>query len=167
MARDILYSMCWEDPELVKEALQINKNDTVVSISSGGENVFALLLDNPKEIIAIDSNIQQIYLTKLKAAAIKELDYDTFIKLLGYKKSNNRVKYFEKCKKSLSEENIQYWENHLLYIQKGIIHCGRFENYIKRFRTLFLPLILSREQNNKYLKLNNLLFINISYEDIL
>ena len=156
MARDILYSMCWEDPELVKEALKINNNDKVISITSGGENVFALLLNNPKELIAIDSNIQQIYLTQLKAAAIKELDFNEFIEFLGYKESDNRIIYFKKCRKHLSTKSIKYWENNLYYIQQGIIHCGRFENYIKKFRTLFLPLILSREQIDKYLKLNTL-----------
>jgi len=148
--------MCWEDPELMKESLKINNNDKVVSITSGGENIFALLLENPKELIAVDSNIQQIYLTQLKAAAIKELNYNAFIEFLGYREANNRIEYFEKCKKHLSSKNIQYWETHIHYIQNGIIHCGRFENYIKRFRKLLLPLILSKKQINRFLDLNTL-----------
>ena len=88
----ILYSMCWEDPEVVISALNISKKDSVLSIASGGENIFAILLKNPKRLIAIDNNKHQMYLTKLKAFAIKELNFEEFVEFIGIKKSKRRNK---------------------------------------------------------------------------
>ena len=44
----ISYSQCWEDPDVLIEGLNISEKDTVLSIASGGDNTFAMLLKNPK-----------------------------------------------------------------------------------------------------------------------
>ena len=56
---DILYAQCWEDPQIDREAFNIGPDDVVFSITSGGCNVLAFLLDNPRKIIALDLNPYQ------------------------------------------------------------------------------------------------------------
>ncbi len=52
--RDILYSQCWEDPEMDRIAFKIKPGDTVFSITSGGCNALAFLLDDPEKVICLD-----------------------------------------------------------------------------------------------------------------
>ncbi len=148
--------MCWEDPQILTKALHISKKDVVLSIASGGENVFALLLKNPKKVIAIDSNLEQIYLVSLKGAAIKALSFEEFAEFIGLAGSRRRIYYFEQCKKYLTKDEIQFWNTHKREIIKGIIYCGKFESYLQVFRTYILPLILTKEQIHHYLCLSTL-----------
>src|SRR3989344_4631170 len=117
----ILYSMCWEDPGVLLEALNISRKDKVLSICSGGENIFALLLKDPKKIVAIDISKEQIYLTRLKAVAIQNLGFDEFIQFLGFKKCEDMGALFEKLKRSLDEEDLIYWTSSIDKIKLGVI----------------------------------------------
>ena len=65
----ILYSQCWEDPELRAEALTVTAADDVLSIASAGDNSLALLPDGPRSVTAIDSNPEQLHLLELKMVA--------------------------------------------------------------------------------------------------
>ena len=71
----IAYSMLWEDSEVLVKALEINKNDNVISVASSGCNVLALLLQEPKSITAIDLNPAQIHFFKLKIKGIENLSH--------------------------------------------------------------------------------------------
>ena len=127
-----------------------------MSISSGGENVFAILLKNPKKVVAIDINKEQIYLTKLKVAAIRNLDFNKFVQFIGFKKSPNRISLFDKIKESLSNDELIYWNTHQEEINTGIIHTGKLERYLGKFRKFLLPLVISKSSLNRFLQLNTL-----------
>ena len=150
MQNDILYSLCWEDPNILLQALKISRKDNVLSIASGGENIFAILLKNPAKVVAIDNNSYQIYLVKLKIAAIKALGFQEFIQFLGFNSSISIIQSFEKCKRYLSKEELNYWENNTKIINNGIVHCGKFEKYLYQFRKYVLPLVLSKKEIKKY-----------------
>ena len=79
----INYSQCWEDPLLLNEALEINAQDTVLSITSGGDNTLFLLLKQPKKIVSIDFNPVQNYLLELKIATLKALPHGEVLEFLG------------------------------------------------------------------------------------
>ena len=152
----ILYSMCWEDPEILHRALEISDKDNVLSIVSGGENLLAILLKNPKNVLGIDINKEQIYLAKLKIAAIKNLGFEEFVQFLGFKNCNNRIDLLNKLKESLTNEEIKYWKNNIVAIRKGVIHCGKFERYLEKFRKYFLPLIISKKNIDNFINLESL-----------
>lgn len=141
----INYSQCWEDPNLLNEALALNSNDTVLSITSGGDNTIFLLLNNPQKITSLDLNSAQNYLLELKLAAAKSLNYDEFLEFTGVKKSSERIELFNKIKHSLSPEVYQWWTIRQDSIVGGIIHCGRFEKFLSMFRRYILPLVHSRK----------------------
>ena len=92
----INYSQCWEDPVILNEALAINSQDTVLSITSGGDNTLALLLQHPQRIISIDFNKTQNYLLELKIAAIQALNHEELLEFLGANKSYHREELFKK-----------------------------------------------------------------------
>ena len=152
----ISYSMCWEDPQILSEALKISKQDSILSIVAGGENILSLLLKNPKNVVGIDISKEQIYLTKLKISCIKNLEFEEFVGFIGIKFSNNRLEIFNRIKKSLEKEEVDYWENNLDLIKSGIVNCGKFERYLEKFRKYFLPLIISKKRINEFLLLDSL-----------
>ena len=125
----ILYSQCWEDILILTRGLEIKSDDVILSIASGGDNSLALLLENPKSVIAIDQNPVQIYLVELKKAAIKYLDYENFIRFLGVRHDNNRWRTYLKLRSFLTDSAAHYWDNNRKNINRGIVHIGKFEKY--------------------------------------
>jgi S-adenosylmethionine-diacylglycerol 3-amino-3-carboxypropyl transferase len=137
----IHYAQCWEDPRTLRNALKIIPQDNVLSIASGGDNSFALLLQNPKSLTALDKNPAQIYLVELKMQAIKLFDYDDFIFFIGARPSRKRRQLYLQLRPYLSNQAQKYWDVKEDTISKGVIHCGKFEHYFALFRRLVLPLI--------------------------
>jgi len=145
----IYYSQCWEDPEILAQALEIRSDDTVLSVTSGGCNTLALALKGPKHIVALDVNPAQNYLLELKIAAIKSLGYEEFLKFIGISESIDRLVIFEGIKPQMSTEAQLWWSSRTNLIQIGILHIGKFEKYLSTFRNFFLPFIHSQETINQ------------------
>lgn len=141
----IQYAQCWEDPRTLTQALAVNPEDTVVSIASGGDNTFALLLGNPRSITAVDRNPAQIFLTELKMCAIQTLEYDDFVAFVGARPCKARQELYAYVRPSLTSKARSYWDTQTSAIRRGVIHCGKFERYFRRFRQMVLPLIHSRK----------------------
>ena len=144
----IKYSQCWEDTDVLVSALILEDDDEVLSITSGGDNSLALSGFTKKRLISIDMNIHQNYLLELKLLSIKELEYDEVIKFFGILYSNERIKYYNSIKEKLSNGSLNFWNNNLHLIKKGIIHIGKFENYFRIFRVFVLRL----SGNKKHVK---------------
>lgn len=128
--RRIAYSTCWEDFDIIKDALKLKKRDTILSITSGGCNVLNFLIYNPKKIIAVDFNPNQNHILKLKIEAIKHLNHKEFIELLGIVKSNRSIDIYNKIRKYLPKETQAFWDRNSRIIKKGITYNGRQERYI-------------------------------------
>ncbi len=152
----INYSQCWEDPIVLNEALAINSQDIVLSVTSGGDNSLVLLLKKPYKVISIDSNAVQKYLLELKGAAIGFLSHEELLEFLGVKKSCRRKELFEKVEKHLSLEAASWWNKHRLLIERGVIHVGRFEKFLNSFRCYILPLIHSKKTVEAFLNTQSL-----------
>lgn len=128
---DVLYSQCWEDPQIDRRAFAITPDDTVFSITSGGCNVLTFLLDNPQRIIALDVNPYQNYLLDLKIAAFQKLTYDQMLEFFGVRRSESRVLLYLRLRSAMRPESRQYWDAQPKKIAAGVIHCGRYEQYMQ------------------------------------
>lgn len=162
----INYSQCWEDPIVLNEALAINSQDIVLSITSGGDNSLALLLKKPRQIISIDSNVAQKYVLELKVAATEALSYEELLEFLGVRKSSRREEFFKKIEKHLSLEAASWWNEHRSFIKQGLIHTGRFEKFLSSFRYYILPLIHSRKTVETFLNTQSLQSQRDFYENV-
>lgn len=138
---DILYGQCWEDPEMDRIAFGTKRGETIFSISSGGCNALAFLLDNPAEVICLDLNPFQNYLLSLKMNAFKKLEYNEVLEFFGVHPSTRRLEYFEKIKPALPEAERKYWTNKKADLSIGIIHCGKYERYMHLLKRVFNLLI--------------------------
>jgi S-adenosylmethionine-diacylglycerol 3-amino-3-carboxypropyl transferase len=132
--RDVLYAQCWEDPSLDRRALDINSDDDVFSITSGGCNLLAFLLDNPRKVIALDANTHQNFLLELKIAAFRSLEYKELLEFVGVTESSRRAGLYARLQDVLSRQARYFWDHRQVQIQSGIIHCGRYEGYIALLR---------------------------------
>ena len=152
----IRYAQCWEDPSINSLALNINGKDNVVSIASGGDNTFALLLDGPQTIVGVDISPIQIAICELKKTAMQQMDYNDFLKFLGISYSDDRVELYRLIRSNLSCFVREYFDSHLDLISNGVVHRGKFENYLHHFRTKVLKVAQSRKTVNRLLSSKSL-----------
>lgn len=141
----IRYANCWEDSDILQEALDIKAGQVGLSVASGGDNTFALLLKNPKEIYAFDLNPTQLFCVELKMAAIRRLSYEDTLAFLGVMAQPARLKQYQTLRCDLSEKAQQYFDENQTLIQNGIIHCGKFESYFHLFRRVIVPLFTTHK----------------------
>ncbi len=152
---DILYAQCWEDPELDRAALHIQPDDIVFSITSGGCNTLAFLIDNPKKIIALDANIHQSYLLDLKIAAFRSLSYGEMLEFMGVRTSSRRQELYVQVREGLKPESRTYWDEEAERIEAGIIHCGRYEAYMEMLRR-WLGRLIGQATLEKFFEIQDL-----------
>ncbi len=81
--QEILYAQCWEDADILLQALDIQPGDTCLSIASAGDNTLSMLSRGPQKVIAIDQNPAQIACLELRVAAYRHLAYEELLILLG------------------------------------------------------------------------------------
>ncbi|MEO1748141.1 MAG: DUF3419 family protein, partial [Pseudomonadota bacterium] len=65
----LVYAQIWEDPVVDMEALEIDADDRIVAIASGGCNVMSYLTQSPASIEAVDLSPAHIALNRMKYAA--------------------------------------------------------------------------------------------------
>jgi S-adenosylmethionine-diacylglycerol 3-amino-3-carboxypropyl transferase len=135
MFKEVLYANCWEDPQLDRAALGIDEDDIVLSITSGGCNLLAFLLDNPRKVIALDVNPHQGYLLELKMAAFRMLSYERNLEFFGVRPCSRRIECYRLLlRPCLSSDAARFWDGHPKKIARGLIHAGRYERYMRLLR---------------------------------
>lgn len=162
----IRYSQCWEDSEIVLQALDIQFDDVVFSIASGGENVFAMMSKTENDVFVIDYNPSQIFLVDLKFIAIKNLDFNKYLEFIGIKKCKNRVHIFNQLTPLLNQKSKLYFQNNIKLIKKGIIHVGKFDKYLQIFSKKVLPFLISPFAIKKAINTDNREYQHKIYQKI-
>jgi S-adenosylmethionine-diacylglycerol 3-amino-3-carboxypropyl transferase len=147
----IRYAQCWEDADILLEALDIRSGDTCLSIASAGDNALAMLSRHPGRLIALDLSPAQLACLELRVAAYRELSHEELLVLVGSKISNDRQTLYQRCRSQLSSEARYFWDGHGDDIDRGIGNAGKFERYFSTFRNKILPLIHSQNKVQKLL----------------
>jgi S-adenosylmethionine-diacylglycerol 3-amino-3-carboxypropyl transferase len=138
------YAQCWEDADVLLEALDIRPGHVCLSIASGGDNTLALLSRGPERVIAVDVNPAQIACLELKAAAYRLLECEEVRELLGSLPSRRREQLYRRLRSSVSADSRRFWDARMEAIRMGIGGAGKFESYFRLFRSRVLPLIHPR-----------------------
>jgi S-adenosylmethionine-diacylglycerol 3-amino-3-carboxypropyl transferase len=137
----IRYAQCWEDADILLEALDIRPGHTCLSIASAGDNTLALLSKDPARVIAIDLNPAQIACLELRVAAYRALNHPELLELIGSTPSTRRDDLYRRCRPLLSPEVKTFWDARPAEIAAGIGAVGKFERYFDLFRRWILPLV--------------------------
>ena len=143
----IRYAQCWEDADVLLEALHVRPGGVCVSIASGGDNTLALLSKSPARVIAVDTNPAQLACLELRAAAYRELSHPELLELMGSVPSGRRGLLYERCRPRLSSGARTLWDALKHEVESsGAGGVGRFEHYFHFFRRFVLPLVTSPER---------------------
>ncbi len=141
----IVYSQCWEDPEIAADGLELGPADDLLCLTSAGCNVMALSLRRPRSITAIDFSAAQNALLELKLAALRTLTWGDYVAFLGARPQRDRLAvYRNRVRAELADGARAYWDQGEAQLGPGVIHAGRFQRYLRTFRTAVLPLIHRR-----------------------
>jgi S-adenosylmethionine-diacylglycerol 3-amino-3-carboxypropyl transferase len=134
------FGLSQEDPFTEQFALNIQPSDRILSLASGGEVPLSLLsLNENIRITAVDISESQIKLCRLKLTAAVHLEFPENGQFLGYSgmDENRRLQlYRETIRPCLSSGDSAFWDRNLSFIGKGIINAGRFEQYIRKMRSV-------------------------------
>ncbi|PYT00405.1 MAG: DUF3419 domain-containing protein [Acidobacteria bacterium] len=111
-----VYNQIWEDPRVDIQALKLDENSRVLTISSGGCNALNYLLENPESVTAVDLNRHHIYLLNLKLAALKHLpDHESFFSFFGTGRGpNTSSDYLRYIAPHLDSDTLGFWETNTL-----------------------------------------------------
>lgn len=111
-----VYNQIWEDPRVDLQALKLDADSRVLTISSGGCNALNYLLESPAKVTAVDLNKHHIYLLDLKLAALKHLpDYEDFFDFFGFGKGRNAgTNYLRYIAPHLHKDTRRFWESNTL-----------------------------------------------------
>ena len=151
----LIFTLNWEDHESDVKAIDIKPGQTLMTITSGGCNTLNFLLYDAAKIYAVDINPAQTCLMEFKIAAIKNLDHQEFISLLGLVECDNRMQLFSKIEHDLSKEAMLFWNSNTRLIKKGILFNGKFEGFVKLAGKI-LSLLQGRKKVAELLSLRSL-----------
>lgn len=126
-----VYNQIWEDPRVDIEALELDKDSRVLTISSGGCNALNYLVETPQNVTAVDLNRHHIFLLNLKITALKYLpNYEDFFAFFGYgKHDKNKDNYQTYIAPNLDADTKKFWESNSLI---GRITHGKRINFFKK-----------------------------------
>ncbi len=148
----IRYAQCWEDADILLEALDIRPGHVCLSIASAGDNTLAMLSRGPDRVIALDLSPAQLACLELRVAAYRALGHGEVLELLGSRPSDRRRDLYRRCRGLLSPVARDVWDARAPEIVRGAAGAGKFERYLALFRTLVLPLVHSRRRVARLLR---------------
>ena len=127
----LVYPQIWEDPIVDLEALDLQPDDHLVAIASGGCNILSYLSAAPIKITAVDLNPAHVALNKLKQAAVRHLpDYRAFHRFFAEADGRDNVTAYETyIRPHLDETSRKYWERRNLFGRRRI---GYFRSNLYR-----------------------------------
>jgi S-adenosylmethionine-diacylglycerol 3-amino-3-carboxypropyl transferase len=140
----IRYAQCWEDADILLNALDIRDGDICLSIASAGDNSLSMLARGASKVISLDLNPSQLACLALRIAAYRSLEHAELLELIGSVPSDRRPALYAQCRKYLPEDARTFWDSHPNLIAAGIGAAGKFENYFRAFRKWIVPLIHSK-----------------------
>ncbi len=138
-----VYNQIWEDPRVDLQALNLDENSRVLTISSGGCNALNYLLENPQSVTAIDLNRHHIFLLNLKIAALKMLpDYEDFFAFFGFGKGGKTIADYKKfIALNLDEATRDFWDKKIKIFSSGGLYEHSRNGYFLRFFHRFSRLL--------------------------
>jgi S-adenosylmethionine-diacylglycerol 3-amino-3-carboxypropyl transferase len=148
----IRYGNCWEDADVLCDALVPAPGKRVLSIASAGDNCLALAAEGA-EVVAADLSLPQLACLELRCAAFRRLDHGQVLAFLGVQATDDRLTtYQRRLQDELTPAARGFWDAQPAALSRGIIHTGKMEGYFRLFRRWVLPLVHSRRTLDRLLE---------------
>ena len=142
----VRYANCWEDADILVEALYRHNQARYLSIVSAGDNTLALLTLDPELVVAVDLSLAQLACLEIRMAGFARLEHAELLAFLGFRDfEGDRLDLYRALRPAMKPASRYYWDDQPEVIRAGIIHAGKFERYLRFFGRRVLPLIHSRK----------------------
>ncbi len=107
-----VYNQIWEDPDVDAQALELDSNSKIMTISSGGCNVLNYLAKGVASVDAVDLNQNHLQLLNLKLVALAHFpSHDDFFAFFGNANHADNVRRYENyLRPHLDAAAIEHWE---------------------------------------------------------
>jgi len=171
---NLIYNCAWEDPRIDRELMQLDRDSTVVMITSAGCNALDYLLDDPARIHAIDVNHRQNALLELKQALIARDHFDDLFEMFGIGSHVDYLKVYASVRAQLSEPAQGFWDKRIGFfnpqsLKKSFYYHGtsgiaawvmgnalfKLRPNIRNFATCLLDARTLEEQREAYALIEN------------
>ncbi|MBO1926439.1 DUF3419 family protein [Thiomicrorhabdus sp. 6S2-11] len=126
----LVYPQIWEDPEVDIQALQLNQDSRIFTISSGGCNVLNYLTEQPQSVTVVDLNEAHIALLNLKLAALHHLpDAQSFYQFFGQADQKQNLQLYKTyLEPHLDATTRAYWNK-----RQGWLRRSRISLFTRNF----------------------------------
>ena len=148
----VRYAQCWEDADVLVEALDVRPGDVCLSIASAGDNALALLTRHPTRVIALDLSPAQLACVELRVAAYRALEHPELLELIGSTPRQRRRELYGRCRPRLGAAARAFWDARPADVAAGVGGAGKFERYFGLFRRYVLPLVHRRPRIDALLR---------------
>ncbi len=171
---NLIYNCAWEDPRIDRKLMQLDRDSTVVMITSAGCNALDYLLDDPARIHAIDVNHRQNALLELKQALIARDHFDDLFEMFGIGSHVDYLKVYASVRAQLSEPAQGFWDKRIGFfnpqsMKKSFFYHGtsgiaawvmgnalfKLRPNIRNFATCLLDARTLEEQREAYALIEN------------
>jgi len=139
----IRYANCWEDADILCEALRPAPGKRILAIASAGDNALALLAGGA-EVLAVDLSLPQLACVEIRKAGFRRLEHAELLAFLGVTPATDRLATYARLAHDLTPAARGFWDKRTADIARGLIQAGKFEDYFKKFREWVLPWIHKR-----------------------
>jgi S-adenosylmethionine:diacylglycerol 3-amino-3-carboxypropyl transferase len=147
------FGLSQEDPLTEIRGLDLRDGDSLLCIAGAGEVPLNISAMKDVSIVAVDSSENQLRLSRIKQKAANRLELPDAIGFLGYIKmpEREREKLFNReIVPCLFYEDLCFWRKNMDIIRNGVIHAGKFEQFIKKAALPALLLIGKRNFNRLF-----------------
>jgi S-adenosylmethionine:diacylglycerol 3-amino-3-carboxypropyl transferase len=129
------FGLSQEDPLTEIKGLDLKNGDSLLCIAGAGEVPLNISAMKNVSIVAVDSSENQLHLSRIKQKAGIRLELLDAAGFLGYMKMPGveREKLFNQAiAPYLFYEDLLFWRNNMDIIRHGVIHAGKFEQFINK-----------------------------------
>jgi len=139
------YSFGNEDPQVERQALNIQPNDRILCITASGDRPLHLLLDPCAEVVSIDLNPVQNFLFRLKACAMRHLEYEEYLSFLGASSDLHRHEKTAFLLPFLQRNESEFWQQNSHLIDEGVLYQGAIEKFLSKYVAPLMKLLRGKK----------------------
>jgi S-adenosylmethionine:diacylglycerol 3-amino-3-carboxypropyl transferase len=129
------FGLSQEDPLTEIKGLDLADGDSLLCIAGAGEVPLSISAMHHVSIVAVDASENQVHLCNIKKLAANLLEPAEAAGFLGYTRMTwmrRETLYHHKIAPLLPEEDLGFWRKNSKVISNGVIHAGKFEQFIQK-----------------------------------
>ncbi|EJK50635.1 hypothetical protein THAOC_30327 [Thalassiosira oceanica] len=139
--RTYIYNICWEDPAVDHQVLNITHDDVIFRICSAGDIVLDYAIEGPSKIVVCDMNLHQLWLFELKIRMLRDpkLTYEEWWGIWGDSDVETALKVWKRMRHTMSADGRKWWDGRMERVfRQGFATTGSTGFIVRAMLPLFM-----------------------------